>query len=140
VVVEGVLACVALISTGLSVQVGRGVVQHREVAGLLDVTRRDEGEPEEVVGHPRDVAGLGEGVPPVVDRAVHELVGGVEPELLPAALRVDGEPDLGVLELVAEAVGAALLVVAGPAPDAGRDRLVAEPVVEDRLEVFFPVS
>ena len=93
-----------------------------------------EGEPQQVVGHPGDVPLLGQRVPPVVDRAVGELVRGVQVDLLAAARRVDRQPDLRVLELVAEAVGAALLVVAAAAPEAGRDRLVAHPVVDQHVE------
>ena len=73
-------------------------------------------------------------MPPVVNRAVGELVGGVQEDLLPAALRLDREPDLGVLQLVAEAVGAALLVVAAAPPEPARDRLVAQPVVDEQVQ------
>ncbi len=72
-------------------------------------------------------------MPPVVDRAVGELVRRVQADLRPGAGRVDGEPDLGVLELVAEAVRPRLLVVAGPPPEPRRDRLVAHPVVDQHV-------
>jgi hypothetical protein len=80
------------------------------------------------------VALLGQWMPPVVDRAIGELVCGVEPQLPPAALGFDREPDLGILELVAEPVGAALLGVAAAPPEPRRDRLVSDPVVDERVE------
>src|SRR6185436_16406349 len=111
------------------VEIGRAIVQDGEVSGLLEVAGDDEGEPEEVVGHPGDVTLLGARMPPVVDRAVGELMLRVQVDLPRAARRLDSEPDLRVLELIAKAVGAALLVVAGPAPEPRRDRLIAQPVV-----------
>ena len=112
----------------------RLVVDDREVAGFLDVVGGDERHPEQVVRHLRDVPLLGQRMPPVVDRAVGELVRGVQPELRAAARRVDRQVDLRVLQLVAEAEGAALLVVAAAAPQARGDRLIADPVVGDGVE------
>src|ERR1019366_3994766 len=57
-----------------------------------------------------------------------------KPDLLAAPLGIDRQVDLRVLELVAEAEGAALLVVAASPPQPRPDRLIARPVVDDRVE------
>src|SRR5690606_5393648 len=107
----------AVLAQGLAplrgVDEGGGLVEDGPVARLAEVGGGDEGEPEVVVGAGGPVPGLRDRVPPVVDVAAGELVGGGEEEVAAAPVGIDREPDLRVLELVAEAVGAGLLVVAG---------------------------
>ena len=112
----------------------RRVVEDREVARLPEVARGHERQPEQVVGHPRDVPLLGERVPPVVDRAVGELVRRVEVDLLAAARRArssarPASPGAGRGSRRRRSAGSSR-----SGPRCGRDRLVAHPVVGQVVE------
>ena len=79
---------------------------------------------------PADEAGAAvlEQVEPVHDVAFEELLGGVQQDLSPRHRGVHPDQVHRVLELIAEAVGAAGLVEAAPGPDAFGERLVFQPV------------
>ncbi len=118
----------------LSAGVGHVLGQERPAGRFLEVVHHDEGQPEQVVGVFGRQALLREGVPPMVHGAVRKLMGGVEPDLVPGAVGLQGQEDLAVLQLVPEAVRAPHLVVRGAAPDAGREGLVPEPGVGQQVE------
>ena len=73
-------------------------------------------------------------MPPVLHVALAELPRGREQELLAQQLRPDDAERHHVLELVAEAEGAAGLVVAGARPEAAGQRLVQQPAVHHHVE------
>ena len=78
-------------------------------------------------------------MPPVIDRAIGKLMPCVQIDLVAASFRLDRQPHLRILQLVAIAVGAALLIVAGAPPDARGDGLITTPVIDERIEaVGFP--
>src|SRR5690606_409187 len=112
-----------------------GLVEEGAVAGGADVEGDGVGEPEEVVGEAAADAGLGDGVPPVEDVALGELVGGVAADLLAGEVGAGVEERGGVLELVAVAEGAAALVERGAAPEAAREVLVEQPAVGEHVEL-----
>ena len=69
-------------------------------------------------------------MPPVLDVALHELAGRGAQEVLAREVRPATRERHDVLELVAEAVGAARLVEGGARPEPARQRLVEQPAVE----------
>ena len=83
---------------------------------------------------PRPVPPLGGRVPPLQHVAREELLAGVEQDLAAGEVGPDGEQGQHVLELVAEAEGAAALVRAAAAPEAGGEQLVGQPVVDQPVE------
>ena len=92
---------------------------------------------------PPDEAGPAvlEPMEPVHDVALGELLGGVQQDLPARHGGIHPDQVHGVLELVAEPVGAAGLVEPAPRPDAFGERLVLQPVqvaVELRLRVVGP--
>jgi len=113
---------------------GQLFLQQGEITRLLEILRRDKGKPEQVVGDLAVQPRLGERVPPVIDRAVHELVPGMEADLIGCAFRIERQPDQTVLELVAKAVGPALLVISGAGPHAAGDGLVFHPGIGEQIE------
>ncbi len=113
-----------------------GLIEDPHVASLANVRGGDERQPEIVIAALIVETGFRDRVPPVVDAAVDKLVRRVEHDLCFALVWITMQPDLAVLELIAEAVGAGLLVVPAPCPDACADRLVREPMVVEQVEVF----
>ncbi len=76
----------------------------------------------------------GRGVPPVLDVALGELPAGGAQEVLARQVRPDEEEREDVLELIAESVGAARLVVARARPEPAGEVLVEEPAVHEEVE------
>ena len=73
----------------------------------------------------------------MIDRTVRELMRRVQVDLLTTKLRIDRQPDLRILQLIAKTERPALLVVAATPPDAPRDRLIAQPVVRQVVDRRF---
>ena len=113
-VVEGFLA----ISEQAGFEEGDGFGEHAGIAGGGDVAGGGVGQPQEIVGDAGARAAAGGGKPPVLDVAFLELARGADEQMFagqPGAFVQERE---GILQLVAEAVGAAGLVEAGAAPEA----------------------
>ena len=110
------------------------LVQHRDIAGGADVVRREVGEPDEVVGESGADAPREGRVPPVEHVPLHELMRGVEQDLLAGEPRPEGHERGRILELIAEPVRAARLVEGGAPPDAAGQRLIGEPAVHHEIE------
>ena len=113
----------------------RGLCQDRVVTRFADVIADEERQPEIVVAARRVIAEIGERVPPVIDRAVLELPRRVQHDLALGSCRIKRQPDLAVLELIAEPERARLLVVTRAPPHAPRERLVRQPVVVEQIKV-----
>src|SRR5207244_11444818 len=73
-------------------------------------------------------------VPPVEDVALDELVRRVQEDLRPRELRPQVDEGGGILELVAEAEGAARLVEGRAAPELAAESLIAEPAVHHEID------
>ena len=73
-------------------------------------------------------------MPPVLDVALHELAAGAAKQLLAQQRGLGVDERHRVLQLVAEAEGAARLVVAAARPHAARQGLVEEPAVGQHVE------
>ena len=97
------------------------------VAAFLEVRMQHKRHPEQIIGDPVPEAYLRQRVPPMIDCPILELVPGVEQQLLLGPVGIYCEPELAVLQLVAEAEGATGLVVRSPSPHASRDRLILQP-------------
>ncbi len=93
------------------------LLQKGEIPALLQILGRHKGQPEEVVADAAVQSCIGERVPPVIDRAVFELMAGVKADLGGGLFGGEGQPDQAVLKLIAEAVGPALLVIGGAGPE-----------------------
>src|SRR5207247_10365961 len=88
------------------------------------------GQPDAIVGDASADPPARRRVPPVLDVALDELPGGGSAQVVACDVAPgDGERH-HVLELIAEAVGAAGLIEGRAGPDAAGERLVEEPPVE----------
>ena len=94
------------------------LLQDRLVAGHRDVVRDGIGQPHDVVGDHRAHAGAGARQPPVLHVAFPELPRRRVEDLLARQRRVVQQEGQRVLQLVAEAEGAARLVEGRARPDA----------------------
>ena len=65
----------------------------------------------------------------MVNGAVPELVPGMQPDLPQRLFRIDDEPELTILQLIAETERAACLIVRGSTPQSSRNRLVFQPYI-----------
>ena len=107
------------------------LVEDRRVAGDREVAIDGVGQPEAIVGDARPDAPAGRRMPPVLDVSLDELAGRGPQEVLARERRGSAiAQGHDVLELVAEAVGAAGLVERGPRPEPAGERLVEQPAVE----------
>ena len=106
------------------------LVEDACVAGHLDVVRDGEGEPGPVVGDPRPHALARMRQPPMLDVALGELAAGRADQMFSRQQGADRGQRHAVLQLVAESVGAAGLIEAGPRPEAAGERLIEQPAVQ----------
>ena len=128
----------------------RELVQHRDVAGRIDIVRGAPGEPDLVVGDTGAHALAGWRQPPMLHVAFDELTRRGAQQVLARECRLRQRERHAVLQLVAETVGAARLVERRARPHAAGERLVEQPAVEhdihgtvgrfhlDRAEHFVP--
>jgi hypothetical protein len=110
------------------------LLEHGLVAGELDVAPGRERQPQHVVGAARARAGSGGLVPPVLDVPFHELAAGGAQQVLAQQRGAHHAERHRVLQLVAEAVGAPGLVVAGASAEAAGQGLVEQPAVQHDVE------
>ena len=115
-------------------QVGDSFVEDVGVAGGGDVVAHDERQPEVVVGESRANAAAGRRMPPMLHVALLELARRGLQNHLPGDLRQTVDEGHHVLQLVAEAEGAARLIERRSPPDAATERLVQQPVVDEHVE------
>ena len=99
----------------------------------LEVVRDGVGQPEQVVGDARAHAAARRRVPPVLHVALDELPRRGAQEVLARELGLRHGERHHVLQLVAEAVGAARLVERRARPDAAGERLIEQPAVEQQV-------
>ena len=107
-------------------QVGDARKEHARVAGEADVRRGHVGQKEAVVGNARAHAGAGH-VPPVHHVAGGKLPRRAEKEMFAGQRRLKMHQRQHILQLVAEAVGAAGLIEPGAGAHAGVERLLDKP-------------
>ena len=110
------------------------LVEHRRVAGRPHVVRDGVRQPQQVVRAAGARAPAARLVPPVLDVALDELAAGRPQQVLAREVGPDERERHHVLELVAEAEGAARLVVAGSRPQPAAQVLVEEPAVHQEVE------
>ena len=111
------------------------LVEHARVAGRVDVAGGQERQPHVVVAEVRPHAdGVSGRVPPVQHVALLELPRRRPQQVLARRLGPAPQQGGGVLELVAEAVRAAALVVPGAAPVAAGERLIFQPAVRQHVD------
>ena len=96
----------------------------------LDIVRDGVGEPHAVVGDARAHALAGMRQPPMLHVALDELPGRGAQQMRARQCRLRGGKRHAVLQLVAEAVGAARLVERRARPDAAGQRLIQQPAVQ----------
>ncbi len=115
-------------------QEGRRLVEHRAIACDAHVVIDDIRQPREVVGEssPHSAAALR--MPPVLDVALGELPPGRADYVLARDRRLRVDECHHVLQLVAEAVGAATLIQRRPCPHPTGECLVERPPVEHHVE------
>jgi hypothetical protein len=123
-----------VLGEGGRAQVGDAFVEDGLVAAALEVAGAGPGEPQQVVAVAGAHAGAAVGVPPVQDVALLELARGGPQQLVAREAGLERGEVGGVLELVAEAVGAARLVQGRAAPHPAGERLVGEPAVEQVVD------
>src|SRR5574341_2008992 len=107
--------------------------QNAEIAGFLQITVDDEWQPQKIVGNFILQAKLRNRMPPMINRAVFELMPCVQKNLFLRALSIDGQKDLAVLQLIAKAKRAAGLIVRRASPQASGDGLIFQPSVEHEI-------
>jgi hypothetical protein len=103
---------------------GHRLLQHRGIARGEHVARHRPGQPQVVVGAMRAHAAARGRVPPVLHVAFVELMSRAAQQVLACKARLGMDQRHRVLELIAEAEGAAGLVVAAARPEAASERLV----------------
>ena len=113
---------------------GHRLVEHAGVAGRLDVAAQRERQPQVVVGAARAHAAARRRMPPVLHVAFDELAARAQQQVLAQQRRLRVHQRHRVLQLVAEAEGAARLVVAAARPHAAGERLVQQPAVGQHVE------
>src|SRR5262245_40259926 len=110
-------------------QKGNLFVEDRHVARRGDVVGNDKWEPEIIVGKARADAAAGGRVPPVLDVPLFELTRCRTQDVFPCQMRKRVDKGHDVLQLIAEAEGAARLIEGRAAPDATTQCLIKEPAV-----------
>ena len=114
------------------------LVQHGGIAGRADIMRDGIGEPGPVVGDPRAHALAGMRQPPMLHVALDELPRRRAQQVRARHRRPRCDERHAVLQLVAEAIGAARLVECRASPDAAGQRLIQQPAVQH--DVHRPVG
>ena len=120
-------------------EIGRDLVEHAGVAGLADIAREHVGQPQMRIARPgalRDAGrAVGRAMPPFQHVAFRELLAGVQHDLRPRKPGLEQDQRQHVLQLVAEADGAATLVGPDAAEQARRIDLIGQPGVDQPVEV-----
>ena len=106
----------------------------RGVAGGAHVLGDHERQPQQIVGAAAAQAAAGRLVPPVLHVAFDELPAGGAQQVLARQVRPRQQQRHHVLQLIAEAEGAARLVVAGARPEPAADGLIEQPAVHQHVE------
>ncbi len=112
-------------------------VEDAQIAGAGHVAPDAQRQPQVVVRALGAHAPVRRRMPPVLHIALHELVGRAQHQLVVQQLRFCMDGGHRILQLVAEAEGAAGLVVAAARPDAAGDGLVHQPAVGDDVQRRF---
>src|SRR3546814_607733 len=112
---------------------GLARVEHRGVAGRVHVVAGNERQPQAVVGHARADALAARRQPPVLHIAFLELAPGRAQQLRAGFIGFGDAGRHHVLQLVAETVGTAGLVVGGARPHPAAQRPVQQPAVEQAV-------
>ena len=99
-----------------------------------DVAAGRQRQPEVIVGAVRAHAAARGRMPPVLHVAFPELARRAEQQMLAQKARLGVDQRHRVLQLIAEAEGAARLVVSAARPEAARQRLVEQPAVGQHVE------
>ena len=104
------------------------------VAGRLDVVCDRIGKPQEIVRAARPNALAGSRQPPMLHVALDELPAGGAQEMLAFEPWLEDRNSHHILDLVAEPIGAARLVIAAAGEEAAGNRLRRSPVVQEGVE------
>ena len=112
---------------------GDGFVEHARVVGRLHVLRDRIGEPGPIVRNPRAHALSGMRQPPMLHVALGRTAAGRAQQMLARQVGPRGDERHAVLQLIAEAIGAAGLIEGRTRPDATGERLVEQPTVEHEI-------
>ena len=112
----------------------RRFVENRHVAGHQHVAACRQRQPKIIIRAMRAHAAPPRGMPPMLDVAFDELAARTERNLRAHKLRLGVNQGHHVLQLVAETVGSARLVVAAARPQAAGHRLIHEPAIGQYVE------
>ena len=110
------------------------LIQDAGVAGCANVLRDRERQPEEIVGAMRADARAAGRVPPVLHVALDELPRRRQKDVRASQLRRRERQRHDVLQLIAEPVRAAGLIISAARPQPAADRLIQQPAVQQRIE------
>ena len=108
-------------------------VEHAGVRDAGDVAAGGVGQPEIVVGKMRAHAAAGRRMPPMLHVAFAELVRGGAQQMLAGERRLGMHQRHHILQLVAEAEGAAGLIEARAAPEPAAQGLIEQPAVRHHV-------
>src|SRR5437899_7479805 len=111
-----------------------GIVKYRRVPGGQNVAGSRQWQPKVIVRTMRAYATPRRRMPPMLDVAFDELTTRTENDLRAHEVRFGVHQSHHVLQLVAETVRAARLVVAAACPKTARHRLVHKPAVGQHVE------
>ena len=110
------------------------LVEHRRVARRRHVLRDHEREPQQIIGAARPQPAAARFMPPVLDVTLLKLPASGAEDMCACQVGSRRRQRHDVLELVAEAEGAARLVVAAACPEPTRDILIDQPAVDEHIE------
>lgn len=105
-------------------------IQDAPVPGDRHIPAQHPGQPQQVVGDAGAHPGPLGRVPPVLHVPLLKLPGGAQQELFPCPFRPGIQQGRRVLELVPEAEGPAILVLAGAGHETAGDHLIETPAAE----------
>ena len=106
------------------------LIEHRGIACRFNVVGGDVSKPGAIIGDLGAHALPRRGQPPVLHVALDELPRGRAQHLFAREVRMRQHERHGILQLVAEAIGAACLIKSGTRPHAAGERLIQEPAIE----------
>ncbi len=116
------------------IEEGHALVEDSRIAGGADIFRDDKGQPQQIVRATRAQSAAARLVPPVLHVAFDELPSGSFEQMRPREFRPREQQCHDVLQLVAEAVRAARLVVTRARPEPAAHVLIDEPAVHQDIK------
>ena len=110
------------------------LIKHTRIAGRQHITTGGIRQPQIVVGEMRAHALPVGRMPPVLHVTLQELAPGATEQLLAGEPRCCMDQRHGVLQLIAETIGAAGLVIPAASPEPARQCLVEQPAVRHHIQ------